>query len=133
MPRHHDTLDSVSPYVKRALGDDEIRKNVTRAFKAARKVYGELSGEDASGVAGKLKKDESVREDLGTTVNNLSEALVRMSGKEPKKRGSWTPVVMIAVAAFVFFNPATGASTRAWIRDHLLGSDEEFDYSTPEY
>jgi hypothetical protein len=127
------TFDAVRPYVNRAIGDEEVRRNVTRAWKAARRVYHDLSGEDAVGVASRFSRDDSVREGLDTTVQSLSEALVRMSGKPRKRSASWTPVVVFAVGIFVLFNPATGASTRKWIKDHLFGSEEEYDYSTPNY
>lgn len=127
------TFDSVRPYVDRAIADEDVRRNVTRAWKAARSVYRELSGEDAVGVASKFSRDEQVREGLDTTVQSLSEALVRMSGTNERKSRSWTPFLVLAAGLFVLFNPATGASTRKWIKDHLFGSEEEFDYSTPNY
>lgn len=125
--------DTVRPYVNRALQDDEIRTNVFRAWHAARKVYGELGGEGPIGAASKLSGKDSVRDDLDTTVQSLSEAIVRMSGKGSKRRGGWGAFLLLAGALLVLFNPATGASTRAWLKDHLFGSEEEFDYSTPNY
>jgi len=125
--------DTVRPYVNRALKDDEIRTNVFRAWNAARKVYGELGGEGPIGAASKLSDKESVRDDLDTTVKSLSEAIVRMSGNAPKRRGGWGGFFALAAVLLVLFNPATGASTRKWLKDHLFGSEEEFDYSTPNY
>lgn len=125
--------DSVRPYVNRALTDDEIRSNVFRAWNAARKVYGELGGEGPIGAASKLSGKDSVRDDLDTTVKSLSEAIVRMSGSQQKKRGGWGLFLLLAAAIVVLFNPATGAGTRTWLKDHLFGSEEEFDYSTPNY
>jgi hypothetical protein len=127
------TFDTVKPYVNRALHDDDVRRNVLRAFTAARKVYGELAGEDAIGVANKFSKKGDVRENLDTTVQSLSEALVRMSGKSPRKHRGWGPVLLLALLALALFNPATGASTRTWLKDHLFGSEEEFDYGMPTY
>ena len=43
------------------------------------------------------------------------------------------PFLLLAIGVFVLFNPATGSSTRKWIKDHLFGSEEEFDYATPNY
>lgn len=132
--RHAATAyDTVRPYVNRALQDDEIRSNVFRAFNAARKVYGELGGEGPIGAASKLSGKDSVREDLDTTVQSLSEAIVRMSGNAPKRRGSWGLFFILAAGLVVLFNPATGSGTRKWLKDHLIGSEEEFDYSTPNY
>ena len=125
--------DAVRPYVNRALQDDEIRTNVFRAWNAARKVYGELGGEGPIGAASKLSGKESVREDLDTTVKSLSEAIVRMSGNQPRKRGGWGVFFLLAATLVVLFNPATGVGTRKWLKDHLFGSEEEFDYSTPNY
>ncbi|MCW2960050.1 MAG: hypothetical protein JWM90_437 [Thermoleophilia bacterium] len=125
--------DAVRPYVTRALKDDEIRTNVFRAWNAARKVYGELGGEGPIGAASKLSGKESIREDLDTTVKSLSEAIVRMSGEKPKRRGGWGPFLVLAGILVVLFNPATGTQTRAWLKDNLFGSEEEFDYSAPKY
>ncbi|MCB0878545.1 MAG: hypothetical protein KDC46_06150 [Thermoleophilia bacterium] len=125
--------DTMRPYVDRALQDEEIRGNVLRAWNAARKVYGELGGEGPIGAASKLSDKESVRDDLDTTVRSLSEAIVRMSGKEPRRRGGWGLFFLLAGVIVVLFNPATGSDTRRWLKDHLFGSEEEFDYSTPNY
>ena len=125
--------DTVKPWVNRALQDDEVRQNVMRAWSAARKVYNELGGEGPLGAASKLSGKDSVREDLDTTVQSLSEAIVRMSGKNPRRRSGWGPFFMIAALIIVLFNPATGAGTRKWLKDHLFGSEEEFDYATPNY
>lgn len=133
MFRSSSTYETFRPYVDRALKDDEIRTNVFRAWNAARKVYGELGGEGPLGAASKLSGKESVREDLDTTVQSLSEAIVRMSGNQPKRRGSWGWFFVLAGILVVLFNPATGQDTRRWIKDHLFGSEEEFDYSAPNY
>lgn len=132
-PRGTTAYDAVRPYVTRALKDDEIRNNVFRAWNAARKVYGELGGEGPIGAASKLSGKESVRDDLDTTVKSLSEAIVRMSGEKTKRRGGWGPFLVLAGILVVLFNPATGTQTRAWLKDNLLGSEEEFDYSAPKY
>lgn len=125
--------DTVRPYVNRALKDDEIRSNVFRAWHAARKVYGELGGEGPIGAASKLSGKDSVRDDLDTTVQSLSEAIVRMSGQNQKRRSGWGFFFLLVGVLVVLFNPATGAGTRTWLKDHLFGSEEEFDYSTPNY
>lgn len=125
--------DTVKPYVNRALTDDEVRSNVVRAWHAARKVYDELGGQGPVGAASKLSDNDSVRDDLDTTVKSLSEAIVRMSGREQRRRGGWGAFLLLAGVIVVLFNPATGADTRRWLKDHLFGSEEEFDYSTPNY
>lgn len=125
--------DTVKPYVNRALQDEEVRTNVFRAWNAARKVYGELGGEGPIGAASKLSGKDSVREDLDTTVQSLSEAIVRMSGSQPRRRSGWGMFFLLAGLLVVLFNPATGTGTRKWLKDHLFGSEEEFDYSTPNY
>lgn len=126
-------FDAFRPYVDRAIHDDEIRGNVLRAFSAARKVYDELGGEGPLGAASKLSAKDSVRDDLDTTVQSLSEAIVRMSGRQPRRRGGWGFILVLALILVVLFNPATGADTRRWLKDNLFGSEEEFDYSTPSY
>lgn len=125
--------EAFRPLVDRAVGDEEVRRSVLRAWGAARKVYGELSGEDAMSTFEKLSKKDRVRDDLDTTVQSLSEAIVRMSGDRHRERRGWGVFLFGAMLAFVLFNPATGSSTRKWVKDHLLGSEEEFDYATPTY
>jgi hypothetical protein len=128
-------FDSIKPILDRALRDDEIRQNATRAWTAARKVYSDLSGEGPIGAASKLSTDDHLRDGLDTTVQSLSEAIVRLSGKEPKHKRSrsWAPFLIFATVLLVLFNPAFGSTTRTWIKDTLFGSEEEFDYSTPNY
>lgn len=127
-------FDSVKPIIDRAIKDDEIRHNVTRAWNAARRVYDDLDGVGPVAAAAQFSKDDSdVRDGLDTTVQSLSEAIVRLSGTQPRKRGSWAPFVIFAIVLVVLFNPATGTTTRAWLKDTLFGSEEEFDYSTPNY
>jgi hypothetical protein len=128
------TYDTFRPLVERAIHDEQVRRSAIRAFTAARKVYDELSGEDAISGLDKLSRKDRVRDDLDTTVQSLSEAIVRMSGERRKGEGKgWLFFLVGAVVALVLFNPATGASTRRWVKDHLLGSEEEFDYATPTY
>lgn len=133
MFRDTSTIDSIKPYVNRALNDDDVKKNVTRAFTAAKKVYDELAGEDAVKIANKFSTKNDLRDDLDTTVQSLSEALLRMSGNKPKKGRGWGPFMVLALIAVALFNPATGAQTRQWLKDHLFGSEEEFDYGSPTY
>ena len=44
-------FDSVKPIIDRAIKDDEIRHNVTRAWNAARRVYDDLDGVQDGGMA----------------------------------------------------------------------------------
>ena len=129
-------IDDVKPYVRRALQDDDLQRNVLRAWKAARTVYDELSGERAGSAAVKaVNPNDRVHQEIDSAVSNLSEALLRMSGRRPRTSGgrSWKPFLLTAMTAFVLFNPATGPSTRKWLKDHLVGSAEEFDYAPPSY
>src|SRR5690606_11920998 len=98
------------------------------------KVYQELNGQGPVGAAGRLSHDDGVREQLDTTVQSLSEAIVRMSGQQQRRRrGGWLVLLLAVGTLVVLFNPATGTSTRNWLKDHLFGSEEEFDYSPPAY
>ncbi len=133
MARDSGTFEAFRPYVDRAIHDDDVKDNVLRAWRAARTVYRELSGEGPLGAAGKFSRDEDLRDEIDTTVQNLSEAIVRMSGEKPRNRSGWSTFLVIALIVVVLFNPATGASTRKWIKDHLFGSEEEFDYAAPTY
>ncbi len=135
MFRDAGNIDDMRSYARRALSDDDLQRNVLRAVRAARQVYDDLSGEAPADAARKVASPrDPVHKELDNAVTNLSEAMLRMSGRAPRRpQRSWKPFAFGAAAMFVLFNPATGPSTRKWLKDHIIGSEEEFDYQAPEY
>ena len=130
------TVDSLRPYIERALKDDEFRGNVREAVEAARGVYGDLS--KANGLtqsATKLATDKDVHGNLQRALAELSDAVERVqstkgSRKSRKKRKA---LLMAGVVAGALYNPWTGQSTRDWLVDKVAGEDDlaPLDIDTP--
>ena len=82
-----DTVESLRPYIERALKDDEFRANVREAVDAARGVYGDLS--KANGLtksAAKLATDKDVHGNLQRALAELTDAVERVQGTRGRKR-----------------------------------------------
>jgi hypothetical protein len=131
-----DTVDSLRPYIERALKDDEFRGNVREAVDAARGVYGDLS--KANGLtksATKLATDRDVRGNLQRALAELTDAVDRVQGtKGRKRRKKRKALLMAGVVAGALYNPWTGQSTRDWLLDKIAGEDDlaPLDINTPD-
>ena len=81
------TVESLRPYIERALKDDEFRGNVREAVDAARGVYGDLS--KANGItksAAKLAMDKDVHGNLQRALSELTDAVERVQGAKGGKQ-----------------------------------------------
>ena len=131
-----DTVESLRPYIERALKDDEFRGNVREAVDAARGVYGDLS--KANGLtksATKLATDKDVHGNLQRALAELTDAVERVQGtKGGTRRKKRKALLMAGVVAGAFYNPWTGQSTRDWLLDKIAGEDDlaPLDIDTPE-
>lgn len=131
-----DTVDSLRPYIERALKDDEFRGNVREAVDAARGVYGDLS--KANGLtksATKLATDKDVHGNLQRALAELTDAVERVQGtKGGKRRKKRKALLMAGVVAGALYNPWTGQSTRDWLLEKIAGEDDlaPLDIDTPE-
>ena len=121
------TVDSLRPYIERALKDDEFRGNVREAVEAARGVYGDLS--KANGLtesATKLATDKDVHGNLQRALAELTDAVERVQGTKGshKSRKKRKALLMAGVVAGALYNPWTGQSTRDWLVDKVAGEDD---------
>lgn len=127
MAKTRDRVADMRPYVERAIRDEEFRQNVRSAFAAARDVYDELMGpRGVSGKAMRIASDQELRDSLRSAIDDLRAAADRVQ-HGPSHKGRNTLIVAIALG-IVFFNPATGADTRKWVKDTVFGSEDEFGY-----
>ncbi|MGC9974785.1 MAG: hypothetical protein ABSC36_05285 [Gaiellaceae bacterium] len=127
-----DAATNVRPYVERALKDEELRDNVRQAFQAAKEVYGELASKgQVSKAATHAVTDREVQENLRTAVDELRHAAARMQGREEEAphRARNTTLLLTGIALGILFNPATGPQARAWLRENVLGSSDEIEYT----
>jgi len=118
-------IETLSPYVKRAMEDPQLREDLLAAFIAARSLYGKI--QKGTGVKGKAERvtDKKVQKDLQELVAELQVASDRLQGKKKKSHKARNRVVLLTgVTLGLLYNPWTGESTRDWIMSRVAGEDE---------
>jgi hypothetical protein len=127
------TVDSLRPYVERALKDEDFREHLREALVTARGIYGDLSKEHTLGKsARKLATDKSVQDDLRRALEELGTAADRVQGKKKGKRGR--KMLLAGIVVGTLYNPWTGTQTRQWLLEKIAGDDElaPLDVDAPE-
>ena len=117
-------IETLSPYVKRAMEDPQLREDLLAAFVAARSLYGKVS--KGSGVKGKAERvtDKKFQKDLQELVAELQVASDRLQGKKKKSHKARNRVVLLTgVTLGLLYNPWTGESTREWIMKRIAGEN----------
>lgn len=128
MAKTKERVEDVKPYVQRALQDEELRDNVVAAFHAARAVYSDLIGDrGVTGLAARVATDDEIQKNLKKTIEELREASDRLQGKKDHG-GRNTMLLLVGITLGILFNPMTGAGTRKWLKERVLGSDDDFTY-----
>ena len=128
MAKTRDRVSDVKPYVERAIKDEEFRDNLKSAFVAARGVYDELMGpRGVSGKAVRVASDKDLRENLRSAVDDLRSAADRIQRGPSHKGRNLLLVTGIAIGIFLF-NPMTGADARKWLKEAVVGEEDEFGY-----
>ena len=116
-------VNTVRPYVERALSDSEVRDHIKSAFVAARDVYDELlGGRSAPAVASRIASDDEIRAKLKEAVDELRTAADRVQGKAQHTVRN-TLLLVTGVAVGLLFNPVTGPTLRRWIKGESDESD----------
>ena len=115
-------VDTLRPYVKRAMDDPELREDLLAAFVAARELYGQIS--NRSGVKGKAEKisDKEFQKDFQSLVSDLSDATDRIKDTGSHKARNRV-ILLTGVTLGVLFNPWTGQQTRDWIMGQVAGGN----------
>ena len=118
-------VETLRPYVKRAMEDPELREDLLAAFVAARGLYGQIA--DRSGVKGKAEKisEKDFQKEFQSLVSDLSDATDRMKDTGHKTRNR--VILLTGVTLGVLFNPWTGQSTRDWIMNRVTGDSNGFE------
>jgi hypothetical protein len=122
-----DTIDTMRPYIERALTDEEFRKNVREAVDAARGIYGDMSkSKSLTQSASKLASDKDVQRNLQRALAELTDAADRVQGKKGRKKHGKRNrrLILMGVIVGALYNPWTGAQTRGWLLDKIAGEDE---------
>jgi len=122
------SVSDVKPYVERAIKDEEFRDNLKNAFSAARDVYDELMGpRGVTGKAAKVATDQEMRDTLRSAIEELRSAADRIQNGPTHKGRNLVFVTGIALG-ILLFNPLTGSDTRKWLKNTVLGEDDDFGY-----
>jgi hypothetical protein len=116
-------VDTLRPYVKRAMEDPELRDDLLAAFVAARELYGQIS--NRSGVKGKAEKitDKEFQKEFQSLVSDLSDATERIKDTGSGHRARNRVILLTGVTLGVLFNPWTGQQTRDWIMGRVTGEN----------
>jgi hypothetical protein len=121
-------VSDVKPYVERAIKDEEFRENLKNAFVAARDVYDELMGpRGVSGKAARVASDKDMRDNLRSAIEELRSAADRIQRGPTHKSRNLLFVTGIALG-ILLFNPLTGSDTRKWLKESVLGEEDDFGY-----
>jgi hypothetical protein len=125
MAKAKDRISEATPYVKRALQDEEVRENVKSAVAAAREIYDELvGGRRPSAMAARVATDKEIQDNLRSAIDDLRKAANRVQGK--KEHSSRNAMLLLTgIALGVLFNPVTGPQTRQWLMGKVLGDEGE--------
>jgi hypothetical protein len=119
------TVETLRPYVKRAIEDPDLRDDLLAAFVAAKSLYGQLA--KGEGVKGKAEKvsDRQFQRELQELVSELTDATDRLQGKGARKshKARNRVILLTGVTLGVLYNPWTGQATREWIMARLSGGN----------
>jgi hypothetical protein len=120
-----DTVDTLRPYLERALTDDDFRRDLKDALGAAKELYGPLSkGNGVSGGARMLATDKKAQEQLRRALDDLSSATTTLKGGKKKSHKGRNAVLLAGIIAGLLYNPWTGPQTREKLLDMIAGQDD---------
>ena len=133
------TVETVKPYLERALNDPEFRSDLKDALGAARKLYGPIAKENGGIAKGasKLATDAKVQESLRKALEDFGKAADSLKGKKKKGHKGRKAMLLAGLVAGALYNPWSGPQTREWLLDKIAGDDdlqplEGFEESTSD-
>lgn len=132
-------VETLKPYLDRALTDPDFREDLKEALGAARKLYGPLVKENGgiTQSASKLATDAKVQENLRKAFEDFGKAADTLKGKSKKGHKGRKAMLLAGLVAGALYNPWTGPGTRQWLLDKVAGDDdlhplEGFEVDVPE-
>ncbi len=121
-----------SPYLQRAVTDEELRDNVKVAYESARTAYERLASSKKPPKA--VLNDKKLHSEIATAaqaLRDIGNTLVE-APKSPtpakKKGGLGRKLLLLVVGAGVAL--AVSSDLRTKVLDLLFGAEEEFDYTS---
>ena len=135
------TVETLKPYLDRALNDKDFRDDLKEALSAAKKLYGPLvkdaQGGGAVKSASRLATDAKVQENLRKALEEFGKAAGTLKGKKKKSHKGRNAMLLAGLIAGALYNPWSGTQTREWLMDKVAGDDdlqplEEFDFGAAD-
>lgn len=124
------TLDTLKPYLERALRDPEFRADLKDAILAARELYGPLAKSGSvKGSAKVLATDRKAQEQLFRAFEDVASAAGTLTSDEPTKKAKKSRkgrkmLLLAGIVAGALYNPWTGPQTREKLLDLIAGDDD---------
>jgi hypothetical protein len=127
MDRPAKAAETLRPYVKRAMEDQELREDLLAAFVAARELYSQVS--NRHGIKGKAEKlsDRDFQKEFQELVEDISDAADRLKSAQNEHKTRNRVILLTGVTLGVLFNPWTGQQTRDWIMNRVSGENGGFE------
>ena len=118
-------LETLRPYVTRAMTDPELRDDLLAAFVAARSLYGQVAKRQGMKAKAAKVSEKDFQEQIADLVSELSTASERLQGKAQKKshKARNRVILLTGVTLGVLYNPWTGEATREWIMERVAGGN----------
>lgn len=121
------TVETLRPYLDRALNDKDFRDDLKEALSTARKLYGPLAkdvkGDGAVKSATRLATDAKVQENLRKALEEFGRAAESLKGKKKGHRRR-NALLLSGLIAGALYNPWSGPQTRDWLLDKVAGDDD---------
>jgi Iap family predicted aminopeptidase len=122
-------VETLKPYLDRALNDKEFRDDLKEALAAARKLYGPLAKDALRGgvskSASRLATDQKMQENLRKALEDFGKAAGTLKATKKKKGHKGRNAMLLAgLIAGALYNPWTGPQTREWLMDKVAGDDD---------
>lgn len=121
------TVETLKPYLDRALNDKDFRDDLKEALSAAKKLYGPLvkDAKDDGAVrsASRLATDAKVQENLRKALEDFGRAAGSLKGKKKGHKGR-NAMMLAGLIAGALYNPWSGPQTRDWLMEKVAGDDD---------
>jgi hypothetical protein len=121
-------VETMKPYLDRALNDKEFREDLKEALVAARKLYGPLvkdaRDDGAMKSATRLATDAKVQENLRRALEEFGKAAGSLKEKKKKSHKGRNAMLLAGLIAGALYNPWSGPQTREWLMDKIAGDDD---------
>jgi hypothetical protein len=122
------SVETLKPYLDRALNDRQFRDDLKEALAAAKKLYGPLAkdAKDDGAVksASRLATDAKVQENLRRALEDFGKAAGTLKKGKKKGHKGRNAMLLAGLVAGALYNPWSGPQTRDWLMDKIAGDDD---------